>query len=217
MLQPKIITLPQDVETELTLLNISEEYLIEAVKRGYAARSNATENDPPSAAGNNAFSAIVRAIREFFIPDGWERLNKSNLCFTVNLETKVAIVVSSGNANVGVAEEEPRTKNPKGEQYKILTFNNRDIFGFEDKIQTILFPDLQTLVLLYYYDCKKGEMRLELSSPIEMDINGFVNGWHKRIILTPIPFDAQLTPTRQTDLSSVDSQDIDIQVKRRKQ
>ena len=220
MLQPQIITVLQDVKTELSLLNIPKEYPTEAVKRGYAARSNATENDPPSTAGNNAFSAIVRAIRELFLPEGWERLNKHNLCFTINIETKTAIVVSSGDSNVGMKDCNigyPRTKNPKGERYKEIISDNRDMFGFEQKIQSILFPDFQTFVLLYYYDRKKGEMRLELSSPIEMDINGFVNGWHKRIIFSPILFNVQLNPERQTELSSVDLQDFDIPVKRRKQ
>lgn len=214
MINPQIISLSHAVEDELYLLNIPREHLVEAVKRGFAARSNATENDPPSTAGNNAFSAIVRAIRELFLPNGWERLNKHNLCFTINIETKIAIVVSSGNQDVGIEDGHPQTKNPKGERYRDIISDNRDIFGFEQKIQSILFPDFQKFVLLYCYDRKKGEMRLELSSPIEMDVNGYVNGWHKRIILDTIPFDLEPTPTLKQAFDDV--QDIDIQVKRRK-
>lgn len=218
MLQPKIITVPQDVKNELSLYGIREEHLMQVGWRGYAARNNATKNDPPSAAGNYAYFATVRAKRELLCPDGWEKLDKHNLCFTINADTKTAIVVSSGSQDVGIAEGHPRTRNSKGERTKDYISDNCDIFGFETKVQKIIFPEFQTLVFLYFYDFKKGEIRLELSLPIDMDDDGHVSKWHKRIILNPIPFEAQPpNPTRQTDLSSVNSQDFDIPVKRRKQ
>lgn len=213
----KLITKPQNVTNELLSYGIPEAYLTEAVKRGYSARNNATSNDPPSTAGNYAFFATVRAIRELFIPKGWEKINKHNLCYTVNVETKVAIVVSSGNQDVGIEDALPHTKNPKGEQTKTYISNNRDIFEVEEKAQKIIteFPDFETLILLYYFDPKKNEIRLELSLPIDID-NGHISGWHKRIILPPISSDTQLDITRST-LPLDDYPNFEVNPKRIKQ
>ncbi|MDD2864064.1 MAG: hypothetical protein PHC99_04995 [Methylococcales bacterium] len=221
MPQPQVITDHQDLKNELSLYNIPEESLMEIGWRGYAARSNATQNDPPSAAGNYAYFATVRAKRELLCPEGWEQLNKHNLCFTINPETKIAIVASSGNQDVGIAEGHPRTRNSKGERTKDYIFDNYDIFGFEDeyqkkeKPQKDIFPKFETFVFLYFYDFDKGEIRSELSLPIEMDIKGQVSKWHKRIILNPISFDTEPTCSRQSNVSFSDSQDIDIPIKRR--
>lgn len=216
--EPQLIIFPNDVEKILALLGLTKDDLIEAIKRGYAARNNATKNDPPGTAGINAYSAIVREIGDSLLPKGWERVINHNLVLTINAETKTAIAVSSGNYNVGIEDAIPRTKNPKGKQYQNITSDNRDIFDVEKKIQKNIFPDFQILILLYFYDYKKGEMRLELSSPIDMDINGYVNGWHKRIIFSPILFDLEPDPKRkQPDSFSDNSQDFDIPVIRRKQ
>ena len=219
MSYPHVINNFQDTESELSLLGIPHDVLIEVVQRAFAAYNNATPNDPPSTAGNNAYSAAVRAMRELLRPNGWEKLDISNLCFTINANIKIAIVVSSGRQDVGIAELAegyPRTRNSKGERTKDYIDSNCDIFGFEEKIQEDIFSEFQTFILLYYFDFEKHEIRLELSAPIAMDSKGYINKWHKRIILSPIPFDAPYTPTRKADLSSIDDlQDFDIPVKRR--
>jgi len=214
--EPQLIISPSDVEKELASLGISSDDLIEVGKRGLAARNNATENDPPGTGGFYAYSGITRAFRELYLPKRWEKLTKHNLPFTINTENKIAVVISSGDSNVGIEERAPRTKNPKGKQYQSVIYDNQDFFGIEEKTQKLIFPDFQTLVLLYCCDNKKGEMRLELSSPINMDTKGYVDEWYKRILLSPIPFDAEPTTKRkQTNLSFDNSQDFDIPVKRR--
>lgn len=226
MPQSKIISDLQDVKNTLSLYDIEERHLTEIGWRGYAARNNATENSPPSTAGNNAYSATVEAIREIFRPQGWERFDKHNICFTINPKFKIAIVVSSGNQDVGIVEGNPKTKNRKGKQtgtYIRDNLNNLDIFDLENELQQKvnfqedIFPKFETFVFLYFYDFDKGEIRLELSLPVEMDIKGQVSKWYKRIILNPISFDTEPTFQRQFNVSSSDSQHIDIPIKRRQQ
>ncbi len=227
MLQAKIISDTQNVKNTLSLYGIEERHLTEIGLRGYAARNNATENDPPSTAGNNAYSAIVRAIREIFLPRGWEKLNKHNLCFTINPETKIAIVVSSGNQYVGIIDNcDPETKNRKGEQTEIYirdNLNNLDIFDSENELQQKvnfqkdIFPKFKTFIFLYCYDLDKGEMRLELSLPRQMDNKGKVNRWLERIILEPTSLNAEPTFLRKETELSNDFQHIDIPIKRRQQ
>lgn len=215
MSYPQIITDFQDVESELSLLSILSDVLIEVGQRAFASYNNATSNDPLSAAGNYAYFTAVRAKRELLCPKGWEKLDKSNLCFTINANTKIAIVVSSGSEDTGIVEGYPQTRNSKGKRTQDYIDSNCDIFGFEENVQEDIFSEFQTYMLLYYFDFEKHEIRLELSSPIAMD-KGYVNKWYKRIILSPIPFDAPYNPARKIDLSSIDDlQDFDIPVKRR--
>lgn len=179
------------VNEQLSLLNVTEALLIEIVKKGHAARTNATENDPPGAAGTMAFFATVRALRELLIPIGWIRKTIGNLSLTCNPETSISLVVSSGDKNVGIEGQnsvDPKTKNPKGKKTEDYILGNLDLFETfaEEKNKTHTF---QTWVLLYFYDERNSQIRLELSLPIDMDRHGYVNSWRQRIILPPVLLD----------------------------
>lgn len=190
----KVIVKQDEVKEQLSLLNVTEEILIEVVKKGQASRANATENDPPGAAETMAFFSIVRALRESLIPIGWEKRTIGNLSLTCKPETSIAIVVSSGDKNVGLESQnslDPKTKNPKGKQTENYILSNLDLIEtFAEK--TNKAHQFQTWVLLYFYDQRNTQIRLELSLPLDMDHHGHVNGWGQRIILTPVLLDNPL-------------------------
>lgn len=192
MLSLAKVTVKQDeVIEQLTLLNVTKYLLTEAVKKGHAARANTTENDPPGAAGTMAFFAIVRALRESLIPIGWKKKTISNLSLTCNPATSIAIVVSSGDKNVGIESQysvAPKTKNPKGKKTEDYILGNLDLIEtFVEK--TNKAHEFQTWVMLYFYDHLNSQIRLELSLPIDMDSYGHVNSWRQRIILPPVLLD----------------------------
>ena len=158
----RVIVKQDEVKEQLSLLNVTKDQLTDVVKKGHAARSNATENDPPGAAGTMAFFAIVRALRESLIPIGWEKKTIGNLSLTCNPVTSISIVVSSGDKNVGIDDQnsvDPKTKNPKGKQTEDYILGNLDLIEtFAEK--TNKAHQFQTWVLLYFYDQRNSQIRL---------------------------------------------------------
>jgi hypothetical protein len=220
--QSKIFIQPYEVDSQLSAIGLTTEILTEAVKRGYANKANATENDPPNAAGSMAWFATVRSLREFLISLGcWERRIIHNSSLTSNTENFISIVVYSGDKNVGVYQKiTPKTKNKLGKQAESYIRKNIDNFdmvkNFGDfKGQSTETAQCQTWVLMYYHDIEKAEIRSELSLPISMDTYGRINDWEIRIILDSIPLDnTPITPNKSTDINNLP--DIDIQVERKK-
>jgi hypothetical protein len=220
--QSRVFVEYYDVKDQLSALNLTSDLLTEPVKRGQAARNNATENDPSNAAGTMAFFATVRASRELLIPLGWEKREIRNLSLISNPKTSVSIVVATGDNNVGIKEAIPKTKNPKGKQAELYISTNRDIFS--DDIfsnddfteQNIDTSEFQTWVLMYYLDVKENQIRLELSLPTDQNIRGQINSWKERVILEPILLDG-IPPLNFNSLSLDfnNLQDFDIPVKRR--
>ncbi|MFI3158236.1 MAG: hypothetical protein QX199_18995 [Methylococcaceae bacterium] len=220
--QSRVFIEYHDVKDQLSALNLTSDLLTEPVKKGQAARNNATENDPSNAAGTMAFFATVRASRELLIPLGWEKREIRNLSLISNPKTSVSIVVATGDNNVGIKEVIPKTKNPKGKQAELYISTNCDIFSddifsnddFTD--QSIDTSEFQTWVLMYYLDVKENQIRLELSLPTDQNIRGQINSWKERVILDPILLDG--IPPLNFNSPSPDFnnlQDFDVPVKRR--
>lgn len=221
--QSKVFIQPLEVIDQLFALGLTTEILTEAVKRGYANRVNATENDPPNAAGSMAWFGTVRSLREFLISLGcWDRRTIRNSSLTSNTENFISIVVYSGDKNVGREGKEitPKTRNKLGKQAESYIRKNIDDFdmvkNFGDfKGQCIETAQCQTWVLMYYHDIEKAEIRSEISLPISMNIYGRINDWENRIILDPIPLDnAPITQNKSIDINNLP--DIDIPIERKK-
>jgi hypothetical protein len=176
-------------------LGLSGELLQEVGRKALAAYHQTTAHDASGAAGQYAYLAAVRALRDILCPKGWEPHVRHNLEMTVNPETNISIMVSSGDEGTGVEDATPKTKNPKGDQTKrVVAFNARQLRlpTLEYKVQNISIS--KVWVLLYHTDVKKSQMRLELSLPVEMDMNDIhISGWNKRIILPPVDFEYTVT------------------------
>jgi hypothetical protein len=71
-------------------------------------------------------------------------------------------------------------------------------------------PQIETWLLLHYYDAKSEEIRVELSCPDAM-AGKQVSSWSARIILQSVPFSTDL----EIPLEDDDVDDIDIDVSRR--
>lgn len=187
---------PLEVDDRLKQLGLTQQLLLESVMRGFLAWLNCTENHPPAFPGITAWGETNCGLREGLLPMGWERLNDRNLPLTVNRENGVALTASSGDECTGIEGMVPRTRNPKGTTIKDATNSNRAQLGLftdndlppePDDLETI--KEWATWLLLTYRDTGTRVVRCELSRPIEMGIDGRVDGWAERIILGSIPFD----------------------------
>src|SRR5262245_46918568 len=105
---------PHDVDQQLELLGLTVEQLLTAAKKGLAAWAECTPNHPPTYPGTAFWAETTRSLREELFASGWIRKNPSNLPLVVNAEGTVALSVSSGDENTGIAGETPGTRSGKG-------------------------------------------------------------------------------------------------------
>lgn len=212
------VTLPNTIHhlDLLTELGLKPELILKVGNKALAAYHETTLHDAVSAAGQYAYLAAVRSIRDELCPRGWEPHVKHNLEMTVNPETGISILVSSGNKDTGKEHGNPKTKNPKGNQTKkIVSFNDRQLRlpTMEYKVKNVSLNNIW--LLLYHIDTTKSQMRLELSLPVKMDFeDGYVTGWNKRIILPHIDFDhtpSPLSPKNNQEFL----EDFEIELKRK--
>jgi hypothetical protein len=209
---------PTEVEDRLSQLGLENERLAEIVKRGFVAFASCTPNDPPLYPGFSAWATMVRGLREYLLPKGWERSDENNYSLVVNPAGTMAVAVATGDEGTGMSDAQPTTKSSKGPSTaEAVTSNQLKL--------DLVFPAVQvaaparpvageqrmTWILLVHRAL--GEVRCELSLPTSMGTDGRVDGWQERIILGSIPTDPDTleltapTPPNQPD--------INVDVKRR--
>ncbi|MFT3778360.1 MAG: hypothetical protein QM772_08835 [Ottowia sp.] len=210
---------PQAVEDRLGELGLKAERLGETVRRGYVAFISCTPNDPPLFPGFSAWAMMVRGLREYLLPEGWERSDENNYSLVINSAGTVAIAVATGDAATGRAEEQPTTKSSKGPSTAEAVTSNQltlDLIFPPVELPQASRPlgqDQQRTTWILLVHRSQGEVRCELSLPTSMGPDGRVDGWQERIILGVIPTDPDVlevappTPPQQPD--------IDVAVKRR--
>lgn len=218
MLAIKVYSESWDVNRRLAELGLEEVLLTRPVQRGLAAWASCTPNHPPISPGSWAWAETVCALREELAPSRWERSNEVNLPLTINPEKTVAICVNTGDEDTGLKVGAPCTGSAKGPKTRKAVLENLG--------QTVLFidelptPELLNKsgramwILLMYRDKKAREVRCELSRPISINAQGYVDGWAERIILSPTPFDEDLISLTD-DGNGPQSPEIDLDIKKR--
>jgi hypothetical protein len=173
----------------------------QAIQRGQAIAAGFTLNHPAICRGISQWGEVVAAIREQLLPQGWTRMDEDNLPLTVNPTRTIAISVSTGDENTGIADAKPSTRSTKGPRTADAVVVNAlqlELFG-----NVPLKPEelkesngVMTWILLFHRDVTAQETRFELSRPVKMDSDGHVDVWVERIIFPALPFgtDGVLAP-----------------------
>lgn len=208
-----------EVDNRLAQLGLEETRLGEIVKRGYVAFASCTPNYPPLYPGFSAWATMVRGLREYLLPAGWERSDENNYSLAINAAGTVAIAVATGDDATGRADFQPTTKSSKGPStVSAVTGNQLQL--------DLIFPPVdlppaarpaasgeQRMTWILLVHRAHGEVRCELSLPTSMGPDGRVDGWQERIILGAIPTDPELVEI--TPPSPPQQPDINVDVKRR--
>lgn len=203
-----------DVERRLGELGLTAGVLLDAVRAGFIGRSNCSELDPPMYPGQTMWAHTVRCLRQGTAPLLWIPDNSNNYCVALSPEGGIAIAVSTGDANTGCRDAVPSTNSPKGPCTAEAVATNQMALDLrlpgedEKKPELPAAQQRQTWLLLIHMD--KSEVRAELSLPVSLDEQEKVSSWRERIILPSVDFDPN-----QIELPTDDSDDIDIDVRRR--
>src|SRR6266508_4521445 len=195
-------------------LGVDEETLRQAVEYGLRHAFSCTKHDPPNLPGIIAWGKGIRSLRDRLVPLGWTTDNSRNYATVVSPDGKTALAVAAADAGTGRPKSTPSTRSTKGPATKAAVDRNQ--LSFADVVDA--FPKPQetekadrTWLLLHYVDEEAEEIRAELSLPVHMDGNGYVDSWLERIILEPIPHIP--TPVEDFDVG----EEIDVPVERRSQ
>jgi len=151
-------------------------------------------------------------------PNKWRRLNESNLALVVNQDGTIAISVATGTEQTGKPDVIPQTSSPKGTKTAgAVQVNGQGILFPEwaKALEESLAKGRATWIFLIYRDKETREIRCELSRPISMTADGYVNGWSERIILKPTPFDGPESLPLPEGGDGPQSPEIVVEIKRR--
>jgi len=205
---------PIEVPGRLASLALDEPALRGAVEEGVKRHLfNCTKNDP--APGIVGYDKITRALRDRLIPTrNWKREKRRQQPITIRVDGRVAVIVAGGDDFTGLIDPDlpdPSTRSKKGTATVGAVQDNVASFADIDPTFAEVVParpEVQTWVLLYYVDPDNLEIRVELSLPIMLNDEQHICKWYDRIVLAPIPFDAEDVPVEEDDDEGDDGIDV---------
>jgi hypothetical protein len=199
-----VLSKQEECRDRLAELGLNALIFTQAIQRGQAIAAGYTPNHPAICRGISQWGEIVAAIRDqlVLVHRGWTRLDQDNLPLTVNPTRTIAISVSTGDENTGIADATPSTRSTKGPRTADAVIVNAlqlELFGNVPLKPEELKKEsngVMTWIFLFHRDVKTQETRFEFSRPVKMDSEGYVDVWAERIIFPALLFgtDGVLAP-----------------------
>lgn len=216
---PRIVDNPYEVAARLwTIGGLTITMLHEVVEEGEVARGQATSNDAASAPGMYAYYGRVRALRDRVLP-AWSKKCEHGSELAITPDKKHAVLFASGDENTGDKNEKPKTKCPKGIQMVAIAQANRDqlsLFaedgtgtGEQEETSSVSEPKTRTtwVCLVARFE---DRVTVELSTPVLLDDEGYVEEWGERLILPDINLND--LPTGRRTRTPEEGPDFDVEV-----
>lgn len=209
----KIISEPEEVALALSEMGIDQEALDSAKWAGYRARARCTDNDVAMAPSMMEYFAVNRALRDWFVPLGWEIGRDDGLEFIVSPGGTMKIICAGGDQHTGVVGRTPKTRAEKGVRWHEAVDSN---VGYSGQMEFKGLEGIECLRLVsvdvpcwcfLVYASSREELRAELSFPVGTDTIGRLSSWDVRIILPTLPV--------ETAVETAFSDPIDIDLKKR--
>ena len=190
--KPTVIYEREDAVKRLKDLGLTIEFLQRVLAKGVKYQASKPVNAPALDKNLGLWSGTITALRDELCSIGWHKDDKFGFNKTF-YPGKYAIIVSSGNENVGT-QHSPQTKNTKGavseaavdmnnaKQIPLFDIHSYDYIEANNKY---FLEDIQHWFLLYYFD--KYILRGELSLPNYFNESmQKITGWFERILLPPL-------------------------------
>ena len=210
-------------EQELRTMGLTPSKLTQPCVEGLqSAVAGYSHFEPAIAFGISIWSKIVGALRKQLNDENWKHHDIANAPRSVSPDGTMAIAAVGGDSQTAHANGNPRNVHLKGPKFANEIENNaakssaprytqcRLNLGPGD--EDTVFANLQTWVLLYFWDRASNELRLELSLPIECD-KGFVTQWETRIILPTQDLSGYTELSSGDDMQSYSAtQDVDFEI-----
>lgn len=213
---PNIYVKADEVHDRLQELGLDQATLIDIVRRGQYAYASCTANDPPLYPGFTAWAQMVRASREYLLPKGWSRSNENNYCVVIDPEGEIAIAIATGDDGTGRSYANPTTKSSKGPRtVDVVIANQHQLvlpLDFPPVPERTIEQDEERMTWILLVHRGEEGVRSELSLPLSINDDGYIDAWRDRIMLGVLPIDPNLEGLKP---NTNDQPDISIDVKRR--
>lgn len=206
---------PHDRNSRLYLLGLDEAVIEKIVLHGLAAKQACSPFSPTSYPGYTQWAETNIATRQFLAPKDWTPDDSHGFPRVVSPDGKIAITVSTGDENTGIATAEPRTKYPKGpETTSAVEVNSQMVLpGLALAKTPERAPASRRETWMVLVTTNDFELRYELSLPKGQDKEGRVVEWAERIVFDPIEIES--LPGRDDDGGDDDGiGGIDVPVER---
>ncbi|MFZ0798261.1 MAG: hypothetical protein WAM98_10785 [Terriglobales bacterium] len=185
---------PRSDAERLAAMGLTTEIFETAGRVHLADYFSCTEHDPPIFPPIAGWAGGNRSLRDQLVP-AWTAINERNQPLVVNDAGTIAITALSGDEKTGT-DETPSTRSPKGRvtaEAVEVNLEQQTQFAFMENPAAVMEASERlgrTLwIFLTHRDFERGELRSELSRPLEMSEDGYIDRWGDRIIFPPIPFD----------------------------
>lgn len=194
-------------------MGTSSASLRHVIFRGHLARRDHLHpHYPPTTPGFNGWAQANKVCRDLHVPLGWEARDDRGVPKTVAPDGSFAITVVGGNDDTGLPHRIPSTRRPRGGQGARDVADNRqgDLFGY-----TPPEPQEKTYYLLvsHVIGSDRSILRAELSLPWQLDDDGHVIRWYRRIILPDT--DTHEAPPEPSFGDGSAPSDVEVHVERR--
>lgn len=211
----------EDAVRRLSEMGLTPDILERVVRAGEAARENATDNDPVTAAGSDAYRYRVRTLRDILCPApyGWAKQTIDGLEFTVSPQG-IGIVTRAGDAALCLEAGFPRFARAAGDAARFVVDSKALLQQYIDpswwnkpRSTTAAEAPKVKLVMWYLLVHRSGdEVTYELSRPTAIDDNGQAEGWLERIFLPTLHLGT--TPEQTGSDSTPATADVVVERKR---
>lgn len=211
---------PFERDNRLARLGTSWPVLERAIRRGEAGWRSVTKDHGEDASAQYAYRERLAALRAGQkVHHGWDNARLLQIELTVDPERTIAFQTLSGNHHTGNPNVEPRIKNPRGPNGRLLLSHG------EQDDQPSLFPELVTRtgpeavesteledvavwILLVNRESVAQDGTVlwhsELSLPHPPDERGHITGWYERITFPPVTFDVVVHPSDEEGPGGID-------------
>ncbi|MBL7487788.1 hypothetical protein I6A60_35945 [Frankia sp. AgB1.9] len=207
-----------EIEDRLSAIGgLSLDKLQKAVRAGLAARASRTAFAPINAQGTDLYSHTVEELRLTLSRDKWEPVTVSGQERVESPDGRFAIMVATGDGNVGRVGGQPRNAHGKGPLLREVVVANREsiqagLFPLEEIAPAVQRPrqDVAQMVYILLLQVEDGHLYMELSLPDEIDSTGRVRSWFDQIRLPSISLGSLV----RIDPGQPGSTEIDITIER---
>lgn len=162
---------------------------------------------PSGTRGTRFWHEAIALLRDKLLQRGWSPENINNQPRVTKLTTggrKLSITFANGDNNTGTLTQ-PKTGNRKGKTTRAAISNNSSQMSLDLVGGKSHNPDLDSYdgvwFVLAFLDEDEGEIRLEISKPVDMYMNKPTK-WAKRIIIPSVPLRNEPLDDQDGDFSA---------------